>query len=789
MPRLLVMISALCALAFMTAPAAAQSLSDLEGEISGIEGQMSAAESNTGTADSVVDRLDKAESDFSRLAANGKVDKSALGPAYNQLESMLSRISDTYKKKKEDCIASIDQGGQCDYNEPEQIALKAAYPLAWLRFTGATLLFTDNASQQKRLLNEAIDGFTESTLVIVDPTLIAENLLGRAYCERELGKFDHAEYDKAIADFNQIIQTAPGSAQARAAKQGLATTYMAMGEAGKAEKYTEGGNTSTGGGQMLQLQALFSAENATHDPAQRAQYHAKLVDALKAKENDKAGFAIDIAASSKFSRNVVEEFGNGDAFEKWLLANILLNRKDENGAAKYFAEAAASGRYPKGYQYAADIYLKQKRYDQAEGLLSQIARGGGGNAEWAASTKFSIARERWDASGQKDANLENQWVAAANDYLAKFPGGANAPQMRFRLAERLQKQGNYVEAAQMYAQVKGQNDYSYTAKFNGAECSYKALAAAGSKDYKGPHVDIDTLKRQTIGDLQDTIKMAPEAERMASSQATKKFVHETRGRAILMLVEILEQEPKVDYPQVASLLEGYESQYPAMSDHFHDVSEWRITALAQTGKFDEVDRDVQALVEKSKGNLANQDFLKGLGLDFWKAGQQALANGDQKTYLAYAKLTAITYSYFPEMVAAGKIPAKNLTGTLSYLGQAYQALGDEPKAEQIFNEVVKADPASPDANAGLARIAQAKKNWKDAVTLWTNVESTAAESDNLWYEAKYELAVVYVQEGNVAAACNKLAETRAQHQTLGSPEMLSKWNALQHKECLDHKGQ
>jgi tetratricopeptide (TPR) repeat protein len=402
--------------------------------------------------------------------------------------------------------------------------------------------------------------------------------------------------------------------------------------------------------------------------------------------------------------------------------------------------------------------------------------------------KYSLARQRWDQSGQKDANLEKQWVDAAQGYLQKFPGGEYAPEMRFRLGERLQKQGNFVEAAQMYSQVKGQNDYSYTAKFNEAECNYQALATAGSKDYKGPKIDIDTLKRQTITDLQDTIKMAPEAERMASSPSTKKFVHDTRGRAILMLAEILEQEPKVDYPQVASLLEGYETQYPTMSDHFHDVAEWRITALAQTGKFDEVDRDVQALVEKSKGSLANQDFLKGLGLDFWKSGQEALANGDQKTYLAYAKLTAITYSYFPEMVAAGKIPAKNLTGTLSYLGQAYQALGDEPKAEQIFNEVVKADPASPDANAGLARIAQAKKNWKDAVTLWTNVESTAAESDNLWYEAKYELAVVYVQEGNVAAACNKLAETRAQHQTLGSPEMLNKWNALQHKECLDHKG-
>jgi tetratricopeptide (TPR) repeat protein len=784
--HLMVMISAVCVLAFWTAPAAAQTLSDLEGEISGISGQMSAAESNTGTAASVVDRLDKAEGDFAKLASTGKADKSSLIPAYNQLESMLSRIYDTYKKKKDDCIASMDNGGQCDYEESEKISLQAAYPLAWLRFTGASSLFSDNSSQAKRLLNQAIDGFTESTLVIVDPTLVAENLLGRAYCERELGKYDHPEYDKAIADFKQIIETAPGSAQAKAAKQGLATTYMAMGNAGEAEKYTQG-QASTGGGQMLQLQALFSAENSTHDAAQKAQYHQRLVDALKSKENDKEGFAIDIAASSKFSQNVVQEFGNSsDPFEKWLLANILLNRHDDSGAAKYFAEAAATGKYPKGYKYAADIYLKQKRYDQVESLLTQIARGSGGDAQWAAEMKFSLARQRWDASGQKDANLENQWVSAANEYLAKFPGGENAPEMRFRLAERLQAQGKDLEAAQMYAQVKGENDYSYTARFNGAECNYKALATAGGKDYKGPKVDLDALRKETVSELQETIKMAPEVERISPANR-KKFVHDTRGRAILMLAEILETDPKIDYPQVASLLEGYEGQYPSMSDHFHDVLEWRITALAQMGKYDEVQRDVEALVEKNKGNIAQNDFIKGIGLDFWKNAQADEANGDQKGFLANAKLTATAYSYFSDMVAAGKIPVKNLTGTLSILAQAYQALGEEAKAEQTFNEVVKADPGSPDANAGLARIAQAKGNWKDAVTLWTNVESTAAESDNLWYEAKYNLAVVYVKQNNTPEACNKLAETRATHPTLGSPEMLNRWDSLQKKLCLDHK--
>ena len=160
----------------------------------------------------------------------------------------------------------------------------------------------------------------------------------------------------------------------------------------------------------------------------------------------------------------------------------------------------------------------------------------------------------------------------------------------------------------------------------------------------------------------------------------------------------------------------------------------------------------------------------------------------EKTYLANARLTATAYKGFAEMAASGKIPVKNLTGTLSIYGQALQATGNTQEADRIFEQVVKADPSSPDANAGLARRAQAQKNWKDAVNLWTTVENTAAESDPLWYEAKYQLAVVYHEQGNNQGACSKLAQTRTEHPTLGSEEMKVRWDKLQRSLCLDHAG-
>ncbi len=790
--RLTVMLIAFFTIAFIANVAAAQSAGQLESELGSLSGQMSSAENSDSTADQVISKLDAAEGDFAKLTSSGKVDKGALIPIYRQLESMLDRMQTAWSKKKDDCIAQIDNGGQCDYDKPEQLALRAAYPLAWLRFTAATTLFDDSAEQSKKLLNQSIDGFTASMLAMPDPNLIRENTLGRAYCERELGKFDHAEYDHAVADFKKIMEDGTGTQQYAAAQQGLSTTYAKMGKAEEAAKILpipQGGKG--GGGQfLLQLQTLFQAERATSDQAKKAEYHKQIVDAMKSKENDKEGWAMDVSAAAKYPSNAVEEFGSSsDPFEKWLLAAVLLSRKDEAGAAKYYSEACDSGKYPKACRFAADIYQREKRFDLVQEMLNKIAKQGGGDAAQAIFLGYSLDHDRWEKSGQKDTALEDKWVKDANDYLEKAPGGEHAAELQVALAERKQRQGDLLGAADLYSKVKGDPEFTFTAKFKAAECYYKILVgAAASKDNKSaPKIDTEQLRKLALADLNESIKMGHEAEAKANTPAAKKAVREIRGEATYMLASILEEDQDhVDYAQVAPLLVGYETNYPMMSAKFQDVVDWRITALDHLGRYDEVNTDVAALVERAKSDTAKQDFIKGLGIEFWKAAQAAKDNNDKKAYLANAKLTATSYKGFAEMAAAGKIPVKNLTGTLSIYAQALQATGNDEEADKVFEEVVKADPASPDANAGLARRAQAKNDWKEANERWTAVENTAAESDPLWYEAKFQLAVIYEKQGNTQGACSKLAQTRAEHPTLGSDDMKVRWDKLQRSLCLDH---
>lgn len=785
-------VLAACAMLALARAANAQSLSELARRVDALAPDVAAGLSNPTAASDAIDRLDKAEADFAQIAENEHADRADLFTTYGRLEGMLDRLYRAWEKRKDDCIETIDNGGTCNYDQPEQLALRAVYPLSWLRFEGAAL-YSGSPATARRLLNQAIDGFTDSSLLILSPELIRENLLGRAYAERELGKYDHGEYAKAIADFKRITNDGPGTGQYRAAQQGLATTYAAMGKTNEAQGLTAHlAESAMSGAQknglaMLHLRELFASEKAATDPAQRAAWHRQIVDFARAGANDKDGWAIAVAAAAQYSSDPVAEFGAaGDPFENWYLANVLYYKHQTLEAAKYYWEAAKSGKYPKAYRYAADLYFLRGRLDMVEQIAAAIAhQPGNPDAQWAAYMLFKIPRLAWERSGKPGGAAEKPWVTGAEDYLKNYPHGQYAFEPRFRLAERLQREKDYLGAARQYEQVTGNPDYEFTARFNAADAYYQAL---GGKALEAPRTAApgppderrQELRAAAIRTLREAINLEPAAESDASL-TQRKTLHESRGRAIYMLATLLESAPQPDYRTIASILTGFESEYPSMKDHFDQTFEWRLLALERIGDYAALDREVTALT--ARNHLANLDYVKEIGLDFWQSGARKLAAGDRDGYVADARLTAATYGYFERMVNEGKLPAKNLTGTLSILGQACLAMNQPDRAEAVFTQVVRADPASPDANAGLARIAQIRKDYKDALDLWTRVESVAAESDPLYYEAKYQMAAIFAQEGNTASACNKLTVTRGEHPNLGSAEMKSRWGELEQKIC------
>src|SRR5262249_20898023 len=153
-----------------------------------------------------------------------------------------------------------------------------------------------------------------------------------------------------------------------------------------------------------------------------------------------------------------------------------------------------------------------------------------------------------------------------------------------------------------------------------------------------PGASRDAAKRA----LRHAIDLEPSAERSAPP-SQRRALHESRGRAILMLATLLESEPVVDYRQIANLLLGYEAQYPSMSQHFNEIFKWRVEALRETAQYAELEREVANLVSHDAIAPANNDYIKEIGLNFWKAYQAKRRAGAYADSVQDAKLTAITY--------------------------------------------------------------------------------------------------------------------------------------------------
>ena len=759
----------------------AESLAEFEQRLEAMQTRVAAADSDPQRAGEVIDELDRAEAAFADFTLDPNANPRLLRAAYDQLEGMLDGIYQTYHRKHDECLKIIGNGGQCDYEQPEQLELRALYPLSWLRFHG-NVLFRDQAARRQRMLQDAITGFTQSTILIIAPDLIRENLLGRAYAERDLGRFQHDQYAHAIADFRQVLKAGPGSAQYRAAQQGLATTYAAMGEADKAAAMTAEIATGAAGSQaaeLFHLQELMKAEAATSDPAKRATYHRQAVDTLRSLAREGKDWPTAVAAVERYIPDPAAELGSGsDGFENYLLAMVLYATHHPLPAAQHYLIAAHSGRYPEAYEYAVEILYAQGRFDLIAPVLDTLVRQGRQpQAEWAAYMRFKLARLQWEHGGKRDAALNSRWIARAHDYLKRYPRGRYAYEPRFRLAELLEQDKQYAQAAGQYDEVRGDPYYDFAAAFQAAQCRYQLLAASWDQGHAAPDLTQAALKG-----FRATLAQAPALSKRIPSQ--RAFVLDACGRSAYLMAAILVRQPQRDNAQIARLLQGYETSYPALSANFADVFRWRLQALNALGRYEEAAHQIALLIAPDAHPAPSSDFIKTIGLDLWSESLARRVRGDKAGALADARLTSQTYGYFERAVAAGKIPAKDLAGTLSILGEAYLAMNQPAAAKAAFEQVVKASPASPDANAGLARLAQADKDYKDAAELWNRVETNAAESDDLWYEAQYNLAVIYAADGRVAAACGKLASTRSEHPALDGPQMKARWEALQRKLCL-----
>jgi len=199
-------------------------------QVHDLEPALPSAMSDPARAIALVPRLDEAQRTFAALAAVSPRTPPSI-ELYRRLDRAIRSIHERYRKIADDCDLHQGSGGMQHCSQAREVVMRSAYVLGWLDFQAAsTIYFNNDPARAKLLLEEAVALFTRSADGTGEQDVRRDNLLGRAFAERERGRSDRREYDKAISDFKLIMKDGPEVNQYKAARQGCATTYYAMGE-------------------------------------------------------------------------------------------------------------------------------------------------------------------------------------------------------------------------------------------------------------------------------------------------------------------------------------------------------------------------------------------------------------------------------------------------------------------------------------------------------------------------------------------------------------------------------
>lgn len=208
------------------------SLEEINARLLKVEANMSDVLPRAVRTAKVASVLDQTEVQMGRLAQAEGYDQWALRQNYLLLRGSLARIFVEYEYRADACRDSAPADAECDQANNLTIALEAEYPLAWAEYNSGTIERETDNEQARLLLSRAIDHFSHPLPLLHDRNLIRENLLGRAYCELEFGRYVRHQYRNAAMDFGQIVADGRKTPQYNNAARGLAEALEGLDEGG-----------------------------------------------------------------------------------------------------------------------------------------------------------------------------------------------------------------------------------------------------------------------------------------------------------------------------------------------------------------------------------------------------------------------------------------------------------------------------------------------------------------------------------------------------------------------------
>ena len=665
------------------------------------------------------------------------------------------------------------------YLGEQGVASRALYFLNWLNYIGS---FTFQDTEKKNaLLTAAMNGFGEFAVGEHASKLKNESLFGRALSERELQKFDWA-----IRDFELLLQQ-PGltTQMMRKAQHALDQTRR---YADRADR-TPPSPDALAQARFQQAKAIAKqSRNATGQQRRtlRGQLLGLLLELRKAggKWKDRAQALADAELDREEALALVEqEF----PFPPWLEAKAHMQKR-RFAKAVPLLEAVLASDDPNAAVFKADAeyYLgvglyEQRRYRRAMAQFDAVLNADGRTPHAADATYFRFkAAESLYAGNQSEANAK-RYVQAIDDFIRGYPKHRSIYEAHFRLGEYRQERGDYLAAAAAYDEIRGAPAFRVRADYATLQSYFEVLHAIEDGDPGNGLSEADVRAR--IGRSLDAYwKHSARLAERSPKLARRAPYNAYPGKVSVMHAVHLSHDMDANAERIVSLLSGFEEQYPKQPEAFETVARTRLVALQKTGRYEELERDVEKMFDRFLPET-RIELVAGLDGILEKDIRTLRRAGDTANEQAAKRTLARLHEAWLEN--GGEFAEDESPDRFRYdLAQLYLDTRQYEKAEAIYTRLEQDQgPYSIVSTVGLARIAEARGDTERALSLWQAMLQHTQVGEPLWFRGTFEAARLNDATGDPDQACKTVNGAQKMLNRLGDRNLKAKIQTLASQTC------
>lgn len=710
-------------------------------------------------------------------------------------EEVIDRLQEEKLDQVEDTQAFLESP---EWQMPHRLISLSRYWMSWSGYY-RSFLYPSDSAQKRKLLDEAVAGFSLTLFDIAEQTIVAKSLFGRALCFKELGNDE-----KAAKDFEAITKYV---------RQNDPLYMWSLYE--QAQLRYKAGDHKGALGHLEELETGIEEKTLTDvlgNEHKRLREKAALEPRAKAllakinKETDRGGEGArrlchealgvlkrlsryDPAYATKLYR-LVEE--NAGFFSELSYADLgaigYLALADDQFKKGEFAEAAKRYRH---LWTSSDVYIRNRMddvYFRSGYAYCQIGR-------WKeALSAFDQLYAKFPGSGLVGKAVCLEYVAAAGNYkqasnrsnyaryvksskkyLKKCPNPRDRNGAHFFLGKDYEKQKKSKEARREFSAIEEGSPQYWPARY------YILKSDVGDLERRretGKSGGADARRRYAaLASQFEKFQRLPKA-RKAKPEITQISPHMT-----ILQARLFRCGPGKGCEEVIQTLEGFERRFPKNKPLWLTAMNLRLECYRDKQQITPAMTSIRSLLQGYPVDRDLWDLLAEWAEAYDEEGERWNKAGNPDRAGAWMELALTVYTGMADIASKQAAYQEYLDVIQFRMAEILLAQGETDRAGLFYRQILTRTPDAADALSHLGRIYEEQGNWDQALEMWRTYSREIEEGSAAWIDARYRIALAHSKMGRKQAACDVITMIRVLHPNVKDEGLLNKILSLEKAVC------